>query len=339
MYSLVEFLRSLYKRSVSAFITFLVIVVGGLFLLSAFGVRLPLFGDASSASGEPIEPRLVAAPTKKTACESVYNQADSLFSTCPSFISDYSSQRKGTINSKHYNVFMGIPVANHEAQYYNDSADNLRVENGNLILEARNQPMNGYNFTSARIDTHGKEDFLYGKLVIRAKIPAGIGTWPAIWLLPSQPKYAGMTPNASNTHLNDGEIDIMEAIGTEPNMVYGIAHSLAYPEDGVNREYFDTIKIPDNNTAFHDYEVDWTPTSLTFKVDGQKYFTYSKKPNADWRSWPYDQPFYLVMNLALGGSWGGTATDKFPGNGVDKNALPASLKVQSVAYYSYIGPQ
>jgi len=97
------------------------------------------------------------------------------------------------------------------------------------------------------------------------------------------------------------------------------------------------VNVPGNNSAYHSYELDWTPTSLTYSVDGQPFFTYTKKADATWQSWPYDQPFYLVLNLALGGSWGGTDTAQYPGNGVDSSALPASLKVQSIHYYLYVG--
>jgi len=281
-------------------------------------------------------------PVKKAAstpgpCQDAQTN-DRSFASCPSFLEDYSGQSQGTINTNDFTVYTGAPEANNEAEYYTSSTQNLRIQNGSLVLEALNSPENGYNYTSARISTQNKENFLYGKIVVKASMPTGIGTWPAIWMLASNPKYASLSPASdTNRYLNDGEIDIAESVGTDQNTIYGIAHSVAYPEDGTNRSYFNTITVPHSGATFHEYEVDWTPTSLTYRVDGQAYFTYTKQPNADYRSWPFDQQFYLIINLALGGTWGGTDTSQFPGDGVDKNALPTSLNVQSISYYPYIG--
>lgn len=330
------------KRVISAWHSLVAMgIAAGMFIV-AFGVHVPLpflyeSGNQAGASQvATIQTNLVA--NSPTSCSAAEKQSNTLFTACPSFYIDYGTQRNGLVGSGIFNTYAGAPVANDEAQYYTKSPMNVRAENGSLVLQALNQPDHGYNYTSARLDTHGKEDFLYGKIVVRAKLPGGIGTWPSIWLLPSQAKYASLSPSSDTTrYLNDGEIDIAEAVGTQPNVVYGIAHSLAYPEDGVNHAYFNTMTVPGNDTSYHDYEVDWTPTTLTFKVDGKTFFTYSKKPHANYRSWPFDQPFYLVLNLALGGTWGGTDTAQFPGDGVDKSALPASLNVQSIRYYSYAG--
>jgi len=169
-------------------------------------------------------------------------------------------------------------------------------------------------------------------------LPDGIGTWPAIWMMPSQPKYASLSPASdTNRYLNDGEMDIAESAGVQPHMVYGVAHSIAYPEGGPDNSYYSTVTVPDNNTVFHDYELDWTPTSLTFSVDGKPFYTYTKQAGADWHSWPFNQPFYLIVDLALGGTWAGNDRAQFPTDGVDKAALPASMQVQSINYYSYVG--
>jgi len=273
-------------------------------------------------------------------CPGAENQSLDIFAQCPSFMLNYANKITGAVDLGVLNIYTGAPEANNEAQLYTSSSNNLRVENGALALEARNDVQQGFNYTSARIDTKGKEDFLYGRVVVRATLPNGVGTWPAIWMLPSESRYASLSPAGDPyRYMNDGEIDIAEAVGTDAHTIYGIAHSLAYPEDGRNRNYFDTTRVYDSNTVYHNYEVDWTPTNLTFRVDGSPFFSIDKKPGADYHSWPYDQPFYLIVNLALGGSWGGTDTAQFPGDGVDKNALPATLKVQSVRYYPYIGPK
>ena len=279
-----------------------------------------------------------AADTDPAGCKEAKAEAGQLFATCPSFIQDYTKQKNGTVNSNVFNVTNGEPEANQEAQFYTNDTKNVRIQDGKLILQALNEAKQGYDYTSARIDTKGKKDFLYGKLVVRATLPTGVGTWPAIWMLPSQSKYAALKPETDTTrYLNDGEIDIAESIGTEPHNVYGIAHSLAYAQNSTDKSYFNIINVPDSDTAFHDYELNWTPTNLTYKVDGKEFFSISKQAGADYRSWPYDQPFYLVLNLALGGSWGGTDKLHFPKDGVDKSALPAALTVQSINYYPYIG--
>ena len=324
----------LLKRGMMAATTAATFAIGLTLLSIALGVSFPKSEPAKTSTTTP---NLTTAIATTKSCSRT-DQADPEFATCPSFFVDYSRQIRGTLNPYEFNVYIGQPVANSEAQYYTAAPNNLRIENGSLILEARQQTYNGYRYTSARLDTHGKEDFLYGKLVIRAMLPTGVGTWPAIWMLPSQPKYASKSP-ASDTksYLNDGEIDIAESIGLEPHVVYGVAHSVAYPEDGPDRSYYSTITVPGNDRSYHNYEVDWTPTSITFRIDDNAFYTYHKKAQADWRSWPFDQPYYLIINLALGGSWAGSDTLDFPGDGIDKRVLPASLRVQSIYYYPYAG--
>ena len=260
------------------------------------------------------------------------------FATCPTFSINFAKQPNGLPSTKVFNIYAGKPVVNQEAQLYTNSQQNLRVENGSLELKALDETEQGFNYTSARIDTQGKEDFLYGKIVVRATLPDGIGTWPAIWMLSANNKYEALSPPSDpERYLNDGEIDIAESVGTQHNVIYGVAHSLAYPVDGSNRNYYNTVTVPGNASTPHDYELDWTPTNLTFTVDGNPYFSINKQPGANYQSWPYDQPFYLILNLALGGTWGGTDLAQFPGDGVDPSSLPATMKIQSINYYPYTG--
>jgi hypothetical protein len=336
---------ALYRRIVSALLTMVVVFAGLSLLVLSFGIHLPFLGDRTprmhtvAVAPSEIKPHVVTNANPHS-CLASYQQTDSLFASCPSFLQDYTKQSDRSINKHNFNVYTGPPIANNEAQYYADSKENLRVEQGSLVLQAHTKPKQGYRYTSARIDTRGKADFLYGKLVIRAKLPSGVGTWPAIWLLPSQPRYARLSPESNQTrYLNDGEIDIVEAVGVQPHIVNGVAHSLSHPVDGPDRSYYGTIMLPDNTTTFHDYELDWTPTTLTFVIDGQPYFTYSKQADADWQSWPFDQPFHLVMNLALGGSWAGSDRTDFPLDGIDQSALPDALRVQAIRYYPYVGPR
>jgi len=321
-----------YRRLVAKALIFLVtltVVTGSVFQ-----------GSADTApSGKVSKAAYQAPPATGPACTTGAQISDAAsFAQCPSFFQDFANQASGPLSTQDFNFYTGNPGVNQEAELYTSDSQNVRIEKGNLVLEALNNPQQGYKYTSARIDTNGKEDFQYGKLVIRATLPDGVGSWPAIWMLPSEQKYASLSPATDFTrYLNDGEIDIAESVGAQPHVVDGIAHSLAYPPDGPNRGYYSQVTVPDNDRVFHNYELDWTPTNLTFKVDGQAFFSINKQPGADYHSWPYDQPFYLVMNLALGGTWGGIDKSQFPPDGVDRNSLPESMNIQSINYYPYIG--
>ncbi|HEY8992421.1 MAG TPA: glycoside hydrolase family 16 protein [Candidatus Microsaccharimonas sp.] len=260
------------------------------------------------------------------------------FATLPTWEEDYSKHPDGTIDTKKWNIFKGVAPGNHEAQYYTDSLDNLRVENGVLSLEAQIQTEAGHKYTSARIDTEGKEDFLYGKFEITAKLPNGVGSWPAAWLLPSDNIYKTANPNTNfHSYYVDGEIDILEAIGSQQNTIYGIAHSLNIPTNpNYPAAYYNTIVVPDADTQFHTYGLEWSPTNLTFSVDGQVFYTLNKEAGYDFKKWPYDQKYYLILNLAEGGSWAGRDTKTFPPDGVDTSKLPSSFDVKSVKYFPYV---
>ncbi len=291
---------------------------------------------ATSSADSSVSAAPVQAPVQ--GCD-VRNTTDTnIFAECPSFALNYATAKSGIVDQQYLNVTSGRSTTNNEAETYTASTQNLRVENGALLLEAHRE-ISGQTvrYTSAKVDTKGKKDFTYGKLVIQAKVPTGVGTWPAIWMLPSAPKYAGLgNVDAKYRYLNDGEIDILEAIGSQPGTVYSVAHNVTYDNNGVDRKYFNTVQVPNNNVNFQTYELNWTPTNLTFKINGQPYFSYDKPANADYKTWPYDQPFYLVMNLALGGNWAGQDRANFPENGIDGNALPTSLQIKSVHYYPYI---
>ena len=295
--------------------------------------------------GSPVE----AAPSSSNSqvatvqplpptCQNQSSQLSALvmFDDCPSFELDFSQAKDGLFETnRDFNIVDGKPEANNEAQYYTSDAANIGLRNGALVLTAKNKPMQGYKYTSARIDTKGKHNFLYGRIVVRAKLPKSVGTWPAIWMLSSDEKYRDQNPAYSPNHdLADGELDIAEAVGTEPNKIYTVAHSQSSWE-GNRDNYFATTYVETSDTAFHDYELRWTPTSLAYFVDGKQVYSIAKSDNAGYQDWPYDQPYYLIINLALGGSWGGRDTAHFPGDGVDASALPASLHVQSIRVYPY----
>jgi beta-glucanase (GH16 family) len=269
-------------------------------------------------------------------------QADAQFSTYPTWAQNFASG-SGKPDSRYWNIYRGAaPNSNHEAQYYTDDPANIRIGGGSLSLTGtrKSQP-EGYKYASARIDTARKTSFLYGRIDVMAKLPRGAGTWPAVWLLPANSKYEDMSPSRETVrYINGGELDMLEAVGFNQNVNYGVVHTrssnLDNP-DGIGE--FNEVVVPGGDTQYNLYTMLWTPDSITYAVNNQPFFTYTRKPGADWKTWPFDQPFYLIINLALGGIWGGQDKARFPGNGIDDSALPATLNIKSVYYYPYIGPQ
>ena len=230
-------------------------------------------------------------------------------------------------------------VVNDEDQTYTDNARNLRVEDGHLVIEAHKEDLDNAKYTSARIHTLGKVDLLYGRIEVRAKLPRGKGTWPAIWMLPSAPfRYAtkceeGDTWQGSadcDAWPNSGEIDIMEHVGYEMGHVHGTVHNEAYYwakwEQRKGR-----IIVDDVDQAFHVYAMEWTPERIDVFLDDTLYFTYVNE-NEGWRSWPYDHPFHLVLNIAVGGQWGRA------GGGIDDTIFPQKMVVDYVRFFERSSP-
>ena len=208
---------------------------------------------------------------------------------------------------------------NDELQYYRRAhPDNARVRDGTLIITARQRPHGGNDYTSARLISRGKGDWQYGRFEIRARLPEGRGTWPAIWMMPSDWEFEmGGWPDV-------GEIDIMEHVGHDPGLVHASAHSAAHQwQNGTQRT--GSVRVEDAAHAFHTYGLEWTAEHIRASVDGRFYFTYTNDGEGP-RSWPFDKPFYLIMNIAVGGAWGGMA-------GVDTTSFPQSMEVDYVRVY------
>jgi beta-glucanase (GH16 family) len=211
---------------------------------------------------------------------------------------------------------------NNEEQYYTEGRlENARVESGILIIEARKEgwppsrnPPNDY--TSARLVSKGRGDWLYGKIEVKAKMPAGVGTWPAIWML--------STGNTYGTWPRSGEIDIMEHVGFEMGTVHGSLHSLANNWTTGTQPTGSTT-VPDVDTAFHVYAVEWSPAGISFLIDDVVFYS-ADNPGTGWEAWPFDQPFHLILNLAVGGFWGGQ-------QGIDPDIWPARMEVDYVRVY------
>ena len=222
---------------------------------------------------------------------------------------------------------------NDEDQTYTDFPRNVRVDNGRLIIEARHEKYNNADYTSARLTSEGHGDLLYGRIEVRAKLPLGQGTWPAIWMFPSdERRYA-----EENCELkpwedicpgwpNSGEIDIMEHVGHDPGVVHSTIHTKAYYWiNGLQRS--GAVQVDDPAQGFHTYAINWHPDRLAVFFDDSLFFTYLKEPGADWRTWPFDHPYHVILNLAIGGWWGRGD------DGIDDTIFPQRLEIDYVRVY------
>lgn len=202
---------------------------------------------------------------------------------------------------------------NNELQWYTNSLDNAHVENGALTIEARNDYL-GNQYSSGRIKSIGSS--LYGRAEVRAKVAGGTGSWPAIWMLPKGEFAYG------NGWPDSGEIDIMEYVGFDPGVIHGSAHNHTYFAGTAQTASYG---VADAETAFHTYAIEWFEDRVDYFVDDVKYFTIFN-PYTGWETWPYDKPFYLILNVAVGGTWGGQ-------QGVDQNAFPMKMVIDYVRVY------
>lgn len=221
-----------------------------------------------------------------------------------------------------YELGNGCPTlcgwGNNERQLYVKSSDNIRVQDGKLIIEAHNNRLDSiYKYTSARITTKGKKSWKYGYLEVRAKIPTGKGTWPAIWMLPLDWKYGGWPAS--------GEIDIMEHVGYDPGVVHGTVHTTAYNHK-IGTQKGKQIKL-DNLDDFNIYAINWTPKKIDFLVNGEIYNTFENNGQGS-EYWPYDQQYYLILNIAVGGDWGGKM-------GIAEDIWPQKMEIDYIRVYEY----
>jgi len=209
-------------------------------------------------------------------------------------------------------------VRNQEAQYYTrERLKNTRVEDGILTIMAHKEEFEGAHYTSASINTKGLYEFTYGRIEVRAKLPEGRGTWPAIWTLGTNIDQVGWPAC--------GEIDIMEFVGFEPEKVYANVHTKDYNHaKGTGRGGSITIKRP--YADFHVYTVEWYADRLDFYFDDEKYFTCPRKDEGI-GEWPFFTSQYLLINLAIGGAWGGT-------KGIDEAIFPISYQIDYIRVYS-----
>jgi beta-glucanase (GH16 family) len=206
---------------------------------------------------------------------------------------------------------------NNELEYYTNDSKNVRVENDMLIIEAHHDSLGGKAYTSTRIVSKFKGDWLHGRIEVKAKLPRGKGTWPAIWMLSTDWKYGGWPAS--------GEIDIMEHVGYDPGVIHGTIHTESYNHVKQTQKE-GKITIADAQDAFHVYAIDWTENKMDFYVDEKLYHTVIKGANDTFKEWPFDQRFHLIMNVAVGGNWGGA-------KGIDDSIWPQKMEVDYVRVY------
>ncbi|HMP98746.1 MAG TPA: family 16 glycosylhydrolase [Cyclobacteriaceae bacterium] len=236
--------------------------------------------------------------------------AKQLYAQCPVLVWSDEFDGSGLPNPDYWTFDLGQSGwGNQEIQNYTNNLANVRQEDGKLIIDAFKT---GTTWTSARVKTQNRISFTYGKIVFRAKLPTGVGTWPALWLLGNNISTVGWPAC--------GEIDVMEHIGRNQNVIMAAIHNSSSFGNTVNKGQ--TI----NNTAsteFHEYAISWNKDRIIFYVNDVPYYTYNpaNKTNA---TWPFDLPHFLIMNLAIGGTLGGA---------VDPNLSAARMEIDYVRVY------
>ncbi len=221
-----------------------------------------------------------------------------------------------------YSVGNGCPNlcgwGNNELQYYTEKEPkNARVENGNLIIEVHKEEIDSFDYTSAKLVTQGIEDWKYGRFEIRAKLPIGKGIWSAIWMLPTNRRAYGQWPNC-------GEIDIMENVGYNQDTIHATAHTGAY-NHMIHTQKSATHFLPESDEKFHTYILEWEEDEWRAYIDDTHFYTFENEQKSS-MEWPFDQPFYLILNVAYGGNWGGAM-------GLEPELLPQKMEVDYVRVY------
>lgn len=212
---------------------------------------------------------------------------------------------------------------NNELQCYTAARrKNARVRNGLLTITARRESREGKKYTSSRLITRGRQTWCYGRVEARVRFPEGRGTWSAVWLMPDESRY-GVWPAS-------GEIDLVEQVGYDSRCIVGTVHTTRHSHlDGSQKN--GSVRSDDVTRAFHVYAVEWEADQMRFYFDDQLYFVYDNDGQGP-AGWPFDQPFYVILNLAVGGNWGGQ-------QGIDDRAFPQRFEIDYVRVYEKIQTQ
>lgn len=230
-------------------------------------------------------------------------------------------EQDGGLDESKWCCEVGERWANNEQQAYTDHESNVFVKDGKLHLVSLKEKQGIRDYTSGRITTAGKHSWQYGYFEFSAKLPSGFGSWPAIWMLPDSIRTGIHWPKC-------GEIDIMEHIGRKENKIWFSLHSERHNHTRKDTKQYTTIKDYEAVCSeFHTYGMEWSEDAIEFFVDGESACIYRKSDDAEDQSfsaWPFDQPFYLILNIAVGGGLGGE---------IDEAALPYEMEVEYVRVY------
>jgi beta-glucanase (GH16 family) len=240
------------------------------------------------------------------------------------WVCSWSDEFEGdSLNADHWNIEVnGNGGGNQELQFYR--AENIKVEEGILAITAKKENFQGRNYTSGRINSKYKVDTRYGRVVFRAQMPGGRGTWAALWMLPLFNRF-GQWPNS-------GEIDIVEYVGYETGEIHTAIHTKKFNHNKNNNFSF-TRRVDNVENIFVEYEMIWTPGSIRILSDGVQYgmFAYTPQFNQDveyHEAFPFDQEFFFILNVAIGGTWGGI-------DGIDDSIFPTTMFVDFVRLYQF----
>ena len=240
---------------------------------------------------------------------------------CPTFLGAqnrilvWADEFDNSIDFSNWDFEIGF--TNDNVHYYTNRPENLQINNGVLNIIALEESYMGYNYTSALLKS--KTNWRYGRFEARIKLPATNGFVPAFWMLPAENSY-GWWPKS-------GEIDIMEQPSNEVSNIYGTIHSETHNNFTGTGAVGGVTVVPDAQTDFHVYAIEWTADRIDFYVDSQNYFSFSNDYGGS-ATWPFDKPFYIILNLAVGGGW--------VGNPDSTTVFPAILEVDWVRVYQYI---
>jgi beta-glucanase (GH16 family) len=229
---------------------------------------------------------------------------------------------EGAPNPDKWNYDLGNHQwANNELQAYTNRPSNVYVKDGKLVIKAIKEKDGEREYTSTRLITYGKQSFQYGLFEFRVKLPKGKGSWPAVWMLSDAIKTGTHWPKC-------GEIDIIEHMGRKEDLLFFSLHSERHNHTRNDTKHYTTFVDQEGVCEdFHDYVMEWTPDYFEFYVDGKSLCRYNKSDDIEDQtesSWPFDQPFYLIFNIAVGGSLGGEVVEE---------DLPFIMEVDHVRVY------
>ena len=216
---------------------------------------------------------------------------------------------------------------NNELQYYSDDDSTAFIQDGKLVIRADLVPQgtgssdNLRYFSSARLRTSGKGDWRYGRIEVKAKLALGQGKWPAIWMLPTDWMYGGWPES--------GEIDIMEHVGYDPGRVHGSIHTGSYNHK-INTQRGGSKLLDKISSKFYVYAIEWYEDRIDFLIDDSKYFSFQNDGKNDFNTWPFNQRFHLLINIAVGGDW--------PGSPDETTQFPTEMELEYVRVYEKIQP-